>query len=234
MLQTIPEILVSGLIILVTIVVLNRLGARAKESSTRIEQNVLKLPLPNPEEIDDTHRSEILQMKRKWQREAILGGLSSADFWMYCLIPATLIIYDFVPTILLAMLIFLFLFLISGFVIGIVRIVGKSSFWDAQLNPVKGIEADLERSVQENERYRPQESSARQFYPEVELNIRTNWERAIHSSLNQQIIHEIYKRELTPDDSQLLLEYLARHEDIIGQTAREIQRDIAMCESAEH
>ncbi len=229
MLQTIPEILVSGLMLLGVIVALYWIGTRAKSVSIGLEQDILKLPLTNPEGIEDSHKSRVLQMKHKWQRITLFRGFSTISenllFWM--ILFNSIFIYDnFVDSIFLGMYIFLLLFSGCGLGTGIFHIIQKNSFWDGQINQVKWIESNLERYIQSALKERPKERTTREFYPEVELNIRLSWERNLQSALKHEITHEIYSRELSYEDQKLLLEHLARREDIIGQIATEIHLSI--------
>ena len=229
MLQTIPEILVSGLMLLGVIIALYWVGTRAKSVSLRLEQDVLKLPLTNPEGTEDSHKSRVLQMKHKWQRITLFRGFSTISenllFWMIMF--NSILIYDnFVDTIFLGMYIFLLLFSGCGFGTGIFHIIQKNSLWDGQINQVKWIESDLERYIQKTLKEQPKERTRSEFYPEVELNIRLSWERSLQSALKHRITDEIYLRELSPENQRLLLEYLAQREDIIGQIAAEIRSSI--------
>ncbi len=234
MLQNILEIVTSGVILLVLLLVFYKLGVRAKEAGEKLEPEVLKLPLPNPAEIDDAHISKVLEIRRRWQVYTLLGGLSTTDFWLYLVMPIILLISDYVSAILLGMLVFLLIFLTSSFLEGLARIMKKRRFWKGEMNPVKGIEVELELLVKEMELIKPKESSSSKYYPEAELVIYNNWKLAYHSSLNRTITIEIYRRELTPNDRQLLLEYLVQREDIIGQIAKEVQEETTQSESAEH
>ncbi len=237
MLQTIPEIFIVGSILLLSIVFLYWIGTRAKKASIRLEQETLKLPLTNPEKIEESHKSKVLQMKRTWQKTTLVSGFSIiSESWMFWILMgnSTLIIEDFNPTMFFGLYVLFLLYLTAGFGIGIVQIVRKRSFWNGQINPVRGIEINLEGFVQKKLKERPAELYEPKFYPEVEQNIRSNWELAFQSALNQAVMNEIYSRELSSDDRQLLLEHLARRDDMIGQTAIEIQKDFAMREIVDH
>jgi len=79
--------------------------------------------------------------------------------------------------------------------------------------------------------YRPPEPSERQIYPEVEQSRLANWDGALRSSIKHKMLHEISTRELSSDNRQLLLEYLARHDGIIGEAAIDLQEDIVKQEA---
>lgn len=234
MLQTLPEIFVGGLFLVAAILVLYLIGVRAKKVCTKLEKEVLKIPLLNISENRDIHESVIRQIKRRWQGAALVSGFSTISdifyFW-YLLLSSIFIIEDFISNLFFIMYILLLLFFVSGIGAGIVQIVRKRDFWNRQIDPIRGFETYLEKFVEKREKERPQKSSGRQFYPEVELQLISNWEENFFSSIKQEILYEIYSRELTTDDREIFLESLVRRDDIIGQAAIDVQDDFVMQES---
>ena len=129
------------------------------------------------------------------------------------------------------MYILLVLFIVVGLLVGIAQIKQKSDFWNRQINPIKGFGTYLEEFAQKELLHRPPEPSERQIYPEVEQSRLANWDSTLRSSIKHMMLHEISTRELSSVNRQLFLEYLARHDGIIGEAAIDLQEDIVKQEA---
>jgi hypothetical protein len=223
MVQQLSELIFSSVIFIILVTILTVLGFRAETMGDKLKREVLKLPLIKPREIDSARNSSVNNLKRRWQFTKLFDGMYNLYPFFY--VPPFYILTDDLgigPIVGAAVLVGGVFFI--AVVAGIFRIARNNRFWTEQLDPIKGIEADLERFVDKKMKEQPRESSSPQWYPEVDMNTRSNWKQNLQVSLRQRMVEIVVERELSPDNRQLLLGYLAQREDLIGQTASELEK----------
>jgi len=215
------DILIRAAISIAITSVLLIIGAHAEFSSDALKRDVLKLSLLKSDDDNSEHRSTVLKMQRKSEILFLVWGITFVPAF-----PGIFLVTGILGDSIIDLLLFMLTIIIIGLPSGIGRVLWNRTFWAEQLNPVMGIESRLEKYLAAQVRSRPESRPSRKWYQEVDMNIQTSYETMMKASLRQKLVQLIYERHPTPEERQMLLDYLSRRDDLIGHIAHDIQRSI--------
>ncbi len=213
--------LISTIASFTILIIIGMIGYRAEALGDQLKTDALKLPLLDPNEENVERIDTITEMQRKWDIASIIWGLTYVPFFS-----GVFLISAFNQGSIVDFLFYMLFVIIIGLPSGIGRALWNRSFWIEQLNPIEGIQANLEKYMAAQLKNRPKAKPSRSWYLEVDMNVYTNYDTMMKTSLRHRLVELIVKRELSPDGRTILLEYLTRRDDLIGQVAREVQRGI--------
>ena len=216
------NILIRAAISIAITAVLLIIGARAEFSSDALKRDVLKLPLQKSDEANSEHRSTVLKMQHKSEILLLVWGITFVPAF-----PGVFLVTGILGDSIIDLLFFTLTIIIIGVPSGIGRVLWNRTFWTEQLNPIVGIESKLEKYLAAEVRNRPESKPSRKWYPEVDMSIRTNYDTMMKASLRNMLVQLIYEHHTTPEERQMLLDYLSRRDDLIGQVAHDIRRNIS-------
>jgi hypothetical protein len=220
--QTIlDQILIRAAIGMTISSILILIGGFAEYSYDALKRDVLNLPLPEPGSDESGHRNTILVMQRKSEILIIVWGITFLPAFSGLFLTTGILNDDVID-----LLFFVITIIVVGLPTGLGRVLWNRSFWREQLDPVRGIEEQLEKHFAVQIKHRPKSKSSRKWYSEVDMNIDTNYETMMRLSLRHLLLELISQRNASHDDRDRILISLSKRDDLIGQISRDVQKGV--------